>query len=244
MSTPTSALPSQRPNGSVWLSVLCAATVALSWLLVPLLPLLVAGQFDWVMGYIYGGVLLASALAGRVVVTRIHPDLAAERAAFSTHENVSPWDRMLVALTQNILPLIAWIVAGLDKRFGWSPPLGWIVPAAALIVMVAGHLLSTWAVVVNRFFSSVVRIQADRGHTVITDGPYHVMRHPAYCGWIASWLAMPFLLGTLWSLIPAGIICTLTVARTALEDRTLLAELAGYAEYAQQTRYRLLPGVW
>jgi protein-S-isoprenylcysteine O-methyltransferase Ste14 len=96
----------------------------------------------------------------------------------------------------------------------------------------------------NAFFAEGVRIQEERGHTVATGGPYRYVRHPGYVGAIAAGLSTPFLLGSPWALIPAGISATLYVVRTALEDRTLREELPGYAEYAEQTGYRLLPGVW
>jgi len=96
----------------------------------------------------------------------------------------------------------------------------------------------------NRFFSSVVRIQVDRGHQVVKTGPYRFIRHPAYTGGILAWLATPILLGTLWALLPAALISAGIAIRTALEDRTLRAELSGYQEYSQTTRYRLVPGVW
>jgi protein-S-isoprenylcysteine O-methyltransferase Ste14 len=104
--------------------------------------------------------------------------------------------------------------------------------------------LMTWAMAVNNYFSLVVRIQKDRGHTVVTGGPYHYVRHPGYVGGILFQLGTPLLLGSMWALIPAGLTVLLLVVRTALEDRTLLKELEGYQEYAQQTHYRLLPGLW
>jgi protein-S-isoprenylcysteine O-methyltransferase Ste14 len=96
----------------------------------------------------------------------------------------------------------------------------------------------------NRFFSAVVRIQTDRGHVVVSDGPYRVMRHPGYAGGMLSYLASPLLLSSLWMFIPAVLTVAAMVARTALEDRTLRAELPGYADYARRVRYRLLPGLW
>ncbi len=89
-----------------------------------------------------------------------------------------------------------------------------------------------------------MRIQKERGHTVVTDGPYQYVRHPGYAGTIVTMLAMALALGSLWALILSGLSALLMVIRTALEDRTLREELSGYPEYARQTRYRLLPGVW
>jgi protein-S-isoprenylcysteine O-methyltransferase Ste14 len=90
----------------------------------------------------------------------------------------------------------------------------------------------------------IVSIQKDRGHTVVTDGPYRYVRHPGYAGSILFTIATPLVLGSLWAFIPCGLAAALFVVRTALEDRTLQEELDGYKEYAQQTRYRLLPGIW
>jgi protein-S-isoprenylcysteine O-methyltransferase Ste14 len=110
--------------------------------------------------------------------------------------------------------------------------------------MTLGSALGNWAMLENRFFSGYVRIQTDRGHMVVSNGPYRSIRHPGYLGGIVTWLAAPLALGSLWALIPAGAVVVAYVIRTALEDRTLQAELDGYKEYARQTRYRLVPGVW
>jgi protein-S-isoprenylcysteine O-methyltransferase Ste14 len=98
--------------------------------------------------------------------------------------------------------------------------------------------------VANKFFSGVVRIQKERGHHVVSEGPYRIVRHPGYVGGVVAVIATPLLLGSLWGLISAAVYAAFVVLRTALEDRTLHEELPGYREYAQRTRYRLLPGVW
>ena len=147
----------------------------------------------------------------------------------------------LVAL---VGPFAGLLVAGLDKRFGWSPEIPLGIQIAALALVILGYLLSIWAMVVNRFFSAVVRIQTERGHTVITTGPYSYVRHPGYDGGIVCNLAGAIALSSLWALIPGALVVLLTVVRTALEDRTLQEELVGYKEYAKRVRYRLLPGIW
>jgi protein-S-isoprenylcysteine O-methyltransferase Ste14 len=140
--------------------------------------------------------------------------------------------------------LITWIVAGLDVRFGWSPQISLALQLVALAIVAAGYFLGTWAMVANKFFSAVVRIQKERDHTVVTDGPYRLVRHPAYTGGVLAYLATPIMLGSLWALIPAGLTVVVLIIRTALEDKTLREELPGYDEYAQQTRHRLLPAIW
>jgi protein-S-isoprenylcysteine O-methyltransferase Ste14 len=137
------------------------------------------------------------------------------------------------------------VVAGLDAgRFGWSGSFSPWVQAAGLAACGAALALPFWAMMTNRFFSPVVRIQEERGHHVITGGPYRFVRHPGYAGLIAFNLACAVALGSWWVLLPAAVYAGMVVRRTALEDRFLHAELKGYADYAARVRYRLLPGVW
>ena len=98
--------------------------------------------------------------------------------------------------------------------------------------------------VVNPFFEKTVRIQTDRGHRVVDTGPYAYVRHPGYVGFLGWILAAPLLLASVWAIVPALISVVGLVIRTALEDRTLRAELPGYPEYAARVRFRLIPGMW
>ncbi len=212
--------------------------------LIPLVLFVAAGRIDWWQGWVYVILTLGVSFISRYILLRKHPDLITERAHFIESEGIKAWDKRIVVWIAVVLPLAFMITAGLDKRFGWSPeiPLPWQL--AALGIFLAGFGLTTWALIVNRFFSSVVRIQTERGHTVVSSGPYRFMRHPGYAGGIVAWLVSPVLLGSVWSFVPVGIVTVLYVIRTALEDRTLQEELPGYADYAQRTRYRLLPGIW
>jgi protein-S-isoprenylcysteine O-methyltransferase Ste14 len=115
---------------------------------------------------------------------------------------------------------------------------------AGLMVSIVGYAVFLWAMAANAFFAEGVRIQEERGHTVATDGPYRLVRHPGYVGAILGIAGAPFLLGSWWALAPAALALGGYIIRTALEDRTLQEELPGYREYAQHTRWRLLPGVW
>jgi len=112
------------------------------------------------------------------------------------------------------------------------------------VALVVGLGLTSWAMIANAYFSTAVRIQSERGHTVCSRGPYRFVRHPGYVGFILQSLSAPFLLGSIWALIPGILAAVLMVIRTALEDRTLQAELPGYPEYVQNVRYRLVPGIW
>lgn len=137
------------------------------------------------------------------------------------------------------------VVAGLDAgRYGWSvPPPAWL-QASALVVVGAGFALIWWSMAANTFFSPIVRIQAERGHHVIRDGPYQYVRHPGYLGMVVAFLASGAALGSWWSMLPAAVYVGLVLRRTAIEDRFLLEKLPGYRDYARRVRSRLIPGGW
>ena len=213
-------------------------------LLPPAIMFIAAGRTDWWEAWVMVGVLAVTTIVSRVTLIVKHPDLAAERARWTEGQDYKSWDRKLMPIIAIYGPLLMWLVAGLDKRFNGSPQLPLILELATFAVVILGYLFSAWAMVVNRFFSAVVRIQTERGHTVVTTGPYRFVRHPGYAGGAIGYLATPLALGTLWVFVPALLTIAALVIRTALEDRTLQAELPGYAEYTQRTRYRLLPGVW
>jgi protein-S-isoprenylcysteine O-methyltransferase Ste14 len=183
-------------------------------------------------------------IGSRAYLILKHPDLALERASAHEMEDVKEWDRFLMPFTALIGPLLSWIVAGLDQRFGWSPDLPNWIQIIALILLQMGSLIGSWAMIANRYFSSQVRIQTDRGQTVVSEGPYRFVRHPGYAGGLLSWLAAPVFFSSWWVLFPMVLVITASVIRTALEDRTLREELPGYEEYTQQTKYRLVPGIW
>ena len=215
-------------------------------LLVPVALFIPAGRWDWGMGWVYVGVYIFTTVVSRVFVMRQDPDLAAERvrSAERDREGVKDWDRLFSPLVALYGPLVIWVVAGLDERFGWSPPLSPWFAIAAIVVALFGSVLATWAMLSNTFFSGTVRIQEERGHTVASGGPYRYVRHPGYVAGILFDAATPLILGSLWALVPTALTICAFVVRTALEDRTLREELDGYEEYAQRTHYRLLPGVW
>ncbi len=137
------------------------------------------------------------------------------------------------------------VVAGLDVgRFHWSDTVPLALQIAGLIGLGLFMALSGWAVTVNRFFSPVVRIQTERGHHLITDGPYRWIRHPGYIAAMISFPCGALALGSWWSLAPMAPIVGLMLRRTIIEDRFLREQLDGYAEYAARVRYRLVPGLW
>jgi protein-S-isoprenylcysteine O-methyltransferase Ste14 len=135
------------------------------------------------------------------------------------------------------------LVAGLDALFGWSPTFSLPVKIVSLALILAGYALGSYALIENRFFSGMVRIQKERGHQVVSSGPYRWVRHPGYAGALLTYLFTPILLDSYWAYIPVALLTVVLVIRTSLEDRTLQQELPGYADYAQRTRDRLLPGI-
>ncbi len=203
------------------------------------LLLLIAGQLDWFWGWVFGALYIASSLVTWLLVR--DPALIAERE--QRHANEKGWDVRFVRL-YGLLMLAVTVVAGLDRRFGWTPPLPVWVHLAGVIGVMLTAVLGIWAMRVNTFFSSFVRIQSERDHHVIDDGPYRFVRHPGNLTMIVWVLAQPLLLGTLWALVPAVLATVVVVVRTQREDATLAAELRGYSEYAARVRFRLLPGIW
>lgn len=212
-------------------------------LLYPVVLFLPAGTINWPMGWAFVVVLVGGSIISRLIVLRVSPDLAEERAHGGTKENVAGWDRALSMLVALVGPLVMMVVAGLDHRFGWSRVPLWL-QWVSLGVLALAVAFATWAMIANRFFSGVVRIQTDRGHHVVDRGPYALVRHPAYAASVPVQPAIVLALGSLWGLIPAALTLIVLVVRTALEDRTLRTELPGYEDYARRVRYRLIPGLW
>ena len=210
---------------------------------VPFLPLLITRRWDWWEAWLYAILYILSFAVSRMLAARRHPDLLGERARFMLQEDAKSWDRLLaplVGIGGGLIPL----VAGLDALYGWSSVFSLPVKIIALVVILAGYALGSYALMENRFFSGMVRIQTERGHRVVSSGPYRWIRHPGYAGALLVYLATPAFLDSLWAFLPALFLTIVLVTRTHLEDRTLQDELEGYREYTRRVRYRLLPGIW
>ena len=190
----------------------------------------------------YVGLHVVAAGAGLLTAGRRHPDLLRERLRPGPGGKESPLE--FIALFA--APWLGhYVLAALDRgRFHWSRPVPLPLQFAGLVGYGAGQALLVWATAVNPFFSSVIRIQRDRVHRVITTGPYAYVCHPAHAAAMVMVPCSALALGSWWSLLPALLSSLTFIRRTLVEDRVLREELEGYAGYAERVRYRLVPGLW
>jgi protein-S-isoprenylcysteine O-methyltransferase Ste14 len=201
-----------------------------------------AGTVQWIWGwaYLFAAGILQSVTT--ILLARNDPALLEERSRLQT--GTKRWDLVLAPIVALFGPLATLVTAGLDHRWSWSPVFPVAVHVAALLAALAGGALVTVAMLSNHFFAATVRIQTERGHRVIESGPYAYVRHPGYSGMFVFTLASPLILGSWWATLPAALTLAALLIRTALEDRTLAAELPGYSDYRQRVRSRLIPGIW
>jgi len=198
-----------------------------------------AGTLRWGGGWAYLVALAAGLLVHRWYVSRRNPPLLGRRRAIGP--GTKAWDLAWVAAFWPLMLLVP-LVAGLDVvRCRGAPLPAWCAPAGALIVGL-GLAASGWAMGENPFFEGTVRLQP--GQRVVDAGPYRLLRHPGYLG-LALWaLGTPPFLRSRWAFLPASLAAAWVAVRTALEDRLLMRELAGYDAYAARVRWRLVPGLW
>lgn len=210
-------------------------TMALGWAIL----LFGAGTLRYPAAWAYVVLQLVVYLTAGIYIIRHNPGIINERGNVQLEKS---WDKVFMLVYAPQLFLMP-LIAGLDYRFGWSSvPL--LLQVTAFSVLVPAMILPYWAMLVNNYLIMTVRVQEERDHVVVTDGPYRYVRHPMYVGAILSFLFTPLAWGSWWALVPAGIAGAAMIVRTSLEDKTLRDELPGYAEYSEETRYRLIPGVW
>ena len=214
------------------------------YLLIPVILLICGGDLGWWQAWLYSLLIVATGIGGRMWAEQRHPGLMAERQNIENIRNAKAWDKVLAPLMAVSVGFPMVIVAGLDHRYNWSPefPL-WLIIIGFILISL-GYASAAWALAENRFFSSVVRIQTNRGHVVCDSGPYRFVRHPGYAGNIPSLFGIVLALGSIWALIPVAVASIITVIRTVLEDQTLQEELPGYRDYARRVRFRLIPGIY
>jgi protein-S-isoprenylcysteine O-methyltransferase Ste14 len=241
MNTKSEFPPVKNPPGVAAGIFARGGTVAIFFVLIAAILFVASGRLNWIWAWVYLGICLASLLINASIMLRTSPETIAERGR---PQETKDWDRVVGSLWGLAIYIALPLVAGLDTRFGWSRELSVAWNIAGAVALAVGLGMSAWAMITNAFFSTAVRIQSERGHTVCRSGPYRFVRHPGYLGFIFQSLSVPLLLGSLWALVPGVIAAVLMIIRTSLEDRTLQAELPGYQDYVQQVRCRLVPGIW
>jgi protein-S-isoprenylcysteine O-methyltransferase Ste14 len=199
-----------------------------------------AGTLDWPQGWWCLSLLFAGLAVSVLYLWRVNPELIAARRGFGA--GTKTWDYAMIAILVAGTTALLW-VAGFDRRYDWAPLPGWIAVSGDLLMLI-GIAGAAWAQGVNRHFEPSVRIQHDRGHAVIDTGPYALVRHPGYLAGSLILMGMALGLGSLWALLPAGLVLAAIAVRTALEERALCAELPGYLDYTRRVTYRWVPGVW
>jgi protein-S-isoprenylcysteine O-methyltransferase Ste14 len=200
-----------------------------------------AGSVRWLAGWWYIGLYILMLAGASFVMLPTRREVVEERSKGT--KGGKAWDLYLTRLM--IIPSFGLlIVSGLDERWGWTPPLQTWIRLLGVSFFLLGFMLVLWAMYTNKYFSQTVRIQTERGHTAVTSGPYRLVRHPGYLGMIISLLGAVFILDSLWGITCFAFYLAVIITRTAFEDRTLQAELPGYREFTQKTKYRIIPGVW
>jgi protein-S-isoprenylcysteine O-methyltransferase Ste14 len=227
-----------------------AKTIALRWLIREMVGNLfliailfgIVGRWDWWNGWAMSAIYLLWSLAAIIFILPVNPQMLAERSR--PKAGSKKWDVAMVGIMGTFL-LVAYVIACLDVRFAWAPQFSLPTQIAGVVVAAFGYnVLLIWSMMANAFFTTIVRIQPDRQHTVAMNGPYRFVRHPGYVGTILFYLGTPFLFGSRWALIPAILAAAVLVVRTSVEDKILQEELPGYKEYTKHVRYRLIPGIW
>jgi len=216
--------------------------LALTIAVMAILLFLPAGRLDCPGAWLFLAEMSLAGLATGVWLDRHDPELLAERMKPIFQRTQPSWDRWFLILAVSLWG--GWLVLmGLERRLAGSHLPFWLAVAGAALMLVSFAIIQ-WTFQSNSFAAAVVRIQTERGHRVISTGPYALVRHPMYAGAVLFLLSIPLMLGSLWGLILAPAIVSLLALRAVREERTLAAGLEGYADYMRRVRYRLVPGLW
>ncbi len=219
-----------------------AAQVIGGLLLIMALFFLSAGRLDLSRAWIFFGLYFVSLFFNMILFLKFNPEVISSRSEM-IRGDMKWWDR-LFGVFYTMFLFIMFIVCGLDVgRFQLSSP-GMEFLAVGLVFFFVGWVFVAWAMVENKFFETTVRVQKERNHRVVSTGPYAIVRHPGYTGMILFYGCTPFIIGSLYGLIPALLLAVAFVFRTYFEDRMLYEELPGYKEYTKKVKYRLVPFIW
>ncbi|WP_338690846.1 isoprenylcysteine carboxylmethyltransferase family protein [Bradyrhizobium sp. 26S5] len=201
-----------------------------------------AGTPHWPGAWAY---LIASALIGPACglwLARVDPGLLAERMRLTAREGQPTEDKRFMLVF--VVVAVLWFVAmGLDRRFGGANA-GVPLIVLGLVLYLVSTVLILWVFRTNSFAAPVVKVQTERHHQVISTGPYALVRHPMYTSVMLFFIGVPLMLGSWWGLAFVPVFFVMFAIRTGIEERTLVAGLSGYADYAARVRYRLVPGLW
>lgn len=199
-----------------------------------------AGKIDFLQGWIFFVTNVIASIMSAISIKDI--DIIKERSTIK--KDAKSWDKKILALSA-VFYLLTIIIAGFDAgRFNWSPDFNIGIFILGAFLILAGNSIFLIAKNQNKFFSAIVRIQTDRGHSVCDKGLYKIVRHPGYLGMSISLIGLPVTVGSMWCFIPILISIVLLLVRTNLEDKTLINELDGYYSYTQKTKYKLIPYIW
>ena len=202
-----------------------------------------AGTLNWVPGWVFMAIFFGGGILSVIWLLKTNPALLNERLTGLGKENRPDWDKRIMAV---LIPLyVVWVVVmPLDAvRFHWSHIPVWGQVVGGVIFVISYYLLFlTYRE--NSFLSPAIRIQQERGQTVISTGPYHYVRHPMYASFLLQFIGVSLLLGSWFGLLLGLLFTTIAARRAVLEENLLRKELPGYAEYMTNVRYRIIPYVW
>jgi protein-S-isoprenylcysteine O-methyltransferase Ste14 len=201
-----------------------------------------AGTLHWPAAWVFLATIGILGLAGGLWLARTDPALLAERMGPMMQDDQPAADKKFM-LAFGAAALIWLIAIGLDRRMHGSD-VSVTLQALGLLMLVLCSGFIMWVMRENSFAAPVIKLQTERGHRVISSGPYAWVRHPMYAGTVPFFVGTPLLLGSWWGVALAPLFIVLFAIRAGIEERALLAGLPGYADYAARVRYRLLPGVW
>jgi len=201
-----------------------------------------AGSISWLRGWIHLSLWIVTLAANLIIL--LHTNRAVLAARTKKQRFEKRFDKIMMLLVTLPTTLAIPIVAGLDAvRYQLAPLPFWTI-YPALVLHIAGDAFALWAMVVNPYLEKAVRIQKERGHRVVTTGPYAFVRHPMYAGFIMLLAGVPLTLGSGYTFVPVGVVVLVLIIRTVFEDHMLIRDLPGYDDYARRIRHRLLPGIW
>jgi protein-S-isoprenylcysteine O-methyltransferase Ste14 len=206
------------------------------------LLLVPAGTWRWPAAWVFLAAMALIGLVSGLWLARTDPELFAERMRLTASDAQPTADKLFVPVLGTAF--LGWFVLiGIDHRLHggeFSHPL----QIFGLALLLASTVFVMWVMRVNSFAAPLVKVQSERGHRVISGGPYAWVRHPMYSGAIIFFIGIPLLLGSLWGLIATPVLALMFAIRVNIEERTLREGLEGYNAYTSQVPYRLLPGIW